>query len=168
MTIQRCAAIIGAAALLLVGVIGFSGCGGGGEATAANQQAQESAAEAKRELLELEKETAEREAEKAKAEAEKAQAKKAQAEQAQAEKAQAEKAQQESEPEAAPETAEVPNVVGMRLPQAEVTLSAAGYATEAENTDTTFGIVIPSHYTICEQSEPQGEVVTVLAQKYGC
>ena len=72
MTIQRCAAIIGAAALLLVGVIGFSGCGGGGEATAANQQAQESAAEAKRELLELEKETAEREAEKAKAEAEKA------------------------------------------------------------------------------------------------
>jgi len=56
----------------------------------------------------------------------------------------------------------------MRLPEAKVTLSAAGYQTRAENTDTTFGIVVPSHYTICEQSEPQGNVVVVLAQKYGC
>jgi hypothetical protein len=56
----------------------------------------------------------------------------------------------------------------MRLPQARSALTAAGYTTRAENTDTTFGIVIPSHYTVCEQSEPQGSVVTVLAQKYGC
>jgi beta-lactam-binding protein with PASTA domain len=72
------------------------------------------------------------------------------------------------EPESEPEPEEVPSVVGMRLPEAKSTLRAAGYQTQAENTDTTFGIVIPSHYTICEQSEPHGDVVTVLAQKYGC
>lgn len=56
----------------------------------------------------------------------------------------------------------------MRLPEAESTLSAAGYTTDPENTDTTFGIVVPSHYTVCEQSEPHGSVVNLLAQKYGC
>lgn len=70
---------------------------------------------------------------------------------------------EESEP-----SGEVPDVVGMRLPEAESTLSAAGYRTQAENTDTTFGIVVRSNYTVCTQSEPHGEVVTVLAQKYGC
>jgi hypothetical protein len=28
--------------------------------------------------------------------------------------------------------------------------------------------VVRSHYTICTESEPHGDVVTVLAQKYGC
>jgi len=56
----------------------------------------------------------------------------------------------------------------MRLPEAESTLRAAGFKTQAENADTTFGIVVRSRYTICTQSEPHGDVVTVLAQKYGC
>ena len=61
-----------------------------------------------------------------------------------------------------------PNVVGLRLPEAKVDLQQAGYTVRATNTDTTFGILVPSHYTICKQSPPRGNVVVVLAQKYGC
>jgi hypothetical protein len=69
---------------------------------------------------------------------------------------------------AAPASKSPPNVVGLRLPEAKVQLQAAGYTVKAENTDTTFGIIVPSHYTICTQSPPRGNVVVVLAQKYGC
>jgi len=47
-------------------------------------------------------------------------------------------------------------------------LKQAGYRTVAKNTDTTFGIIDPSNYTICNQGKPRGELVVVLAQKYGC
>jgi hypothetical protein len=129
-------------------------CGSSSDST---DTAVEETQAAKLEELRLEKETAEQEAKQAQAEAEK-------------EVRAAKKAASESAPERepAPESEEVPDVVGMRLPEAESTLSAAGYTTEPENTDTTFGIVVPSHYTVCEQSEPQGSVVNVLAQKYGC
>lgn len=144
-------------------------CGGStstGSSTTAEPSAQV-------EMLKLEKERAEAEAQTAKAEAERgaqearAASKRAARRAARKAAAQAE-ARAESAAEAEAEPEEVPNVVGMRLPQAKSALSAAGYTTRAENTDTTFGIVVPSHYTICEQSEPQGNVVTVLAQKYGC
>jgi len=116
----------------------------------------------------LEKEKAEIEAETAKTEAqtEARQAERASRRAARASAAAAAKEETHAEPE--PEPEEVPDVVGMRLPEARSTLSAAGYRTQAENTDTSFGIIVPSHYTICEQSEPHGDVVTVLAQKYGC
>jgi hypothetical protein len=61
-----------------------------------------------------------------------------------------------------------PDVVGEKLPEAKAKLLAAGYQVKTRNTDTTFGIVIPTHYTICTESDPQGNTVTVLAQKYGC
>jgi hypothetical protein len=54
----------------------------------------------------------------------------------------------ESEPQAPP------NVVGLPLPAGEHLLKEAGYKAAVSNTDTSFGIVIPSHFTICEQSEP--------------
>lgn len=134
-------------------------CGSSGSTDTAAEEARA----AKLEELRLEKETAEQEAEQAKAEAEKEvrAAKRAAAKK----KAASESA---SEPEPEPEPEEAPNVVGMRLPEAESTLSAAGYTTEPENTDTAFGIVVPSHFTVCEQSDPHGDVVNVLAQKYGC
>lgn len=139
---------------------GLVACGGSSDSPDA---APEEAQAAKLEELRLEKETAEQEAKQAQAEAEKEvrAAKKAVAKK---------KALSESAPEqeSAPEPEEAPDVVGMRLPEAESTLSAAGYTTEPENTDTTFGIVVPAHYTVCEQSEPHGSVVNVLAQKYGC
>lgn len=73
-----------------------------------------------------------------------------------------------SHPTAAPSQEAPPNVVGLPLPAAKQLLSQAGYKTVAKNTDTTFGIIVPSHYTICTQSKPRGDLVVVLAQKYGC
>jgi|SRR6476646_4241458 len=63
---------------------------------------------------------------------------------------------------------EPPNVVGLPLPAARNLLKQAGYKTVANNTDTTFGIIVPENYTICEQDDPRGNLVVVLAQKYGC
>lgn len=63
---------------------------------------------------------------------------------------------------------EPPNVEGLPLPAAKQELERAGYRTAAKNTDTTFGIIDPSNYTICEQGKPRGDLVVVLAQKYGC
>ena len=62
----------------------------------------------------------------------------------------------------------VPNVVGMKLPAAEATLKTHGYHPKPFNTDTLFGIVEPSHYTVCHEYKPVGHKVRLLAQKYGC
>jgi alpha-acetolactate decarboxylase len=151
--------------------LGLVACGGGDSSSETSTQ-EAAAASAKVEELKLEKEKAEAEVESVKVKAEqealraKVQARKTARKAAAKERARAQV--QEDEPEEEVETAEVPNVIGMRLPQAQSALKAAGYQVRAENTDTTFGIVVPSHYTICEQSEPQGTIVNVLAQKYGC
>jgi hypothetical protein len=71
----------------------------------------------------------------------------------------------------APEPAgcsEPPDVVGLALPHAKQKLSAAGCSASVSNTDTTFGILVPENYTVCEQDEPKGNRVPILAQKYGC
>lgn len=147
----------------------LSACGSGGDATTASEgnPTSESAATEKRiEKIEEETKEAELEAALAKKEAaqEAARAKRAAARQAAAAKTESSQTSEASEES----VAEPPNVIGMRLPEAESALRAAGFRTQAENTDTAFGIVIRSHYTICSQSEPHGNVVTVLAQKYGC
>jgi len=72
-----------------------------------------------------------------------------------------------AEQSAAPKD-EPPNVLGLPLPEARRMLEQAGYRTVAKNTDTTFGIIVPDNYTICSQGRPRGELVVVLAQKYGC
>ncbi|HWW67868.1 MAG TPA: PASTA domain-containing protein [Solirubrobacterales bacterium] len=76
----------------------------------------------------------------------------------------------EPTPEPAPEpvSEEPPNVVGLSLPAAEEVLSEAGFKAAPRNTDTAFGIVVPSHYTICKEGKPIAGRVPVLAQKYGC
>lgn len=61
-----------------------------------------------------------------------------------------------------------PNVVGLKLPVASERLRAAGWIPKPFNTDTLFGIVVPSHYTVCHQYKPIGKKVRLLAQKYGC
>jgi beta-lactam-binding protein with PASTA domain len=145
------------AAAAVLAAVALVSCGSS-ETKTITEEAQSGAAEnsAKLEALQLEKETAEAEAEAARASAEKETA----------ETGRSTTTHVRHEPE--PEPEEVPDVVGMRLPEATSTLGAAGYRTKAENTDTLFGIVVPSHYTVCEQSEPHGNVVDVLAQKYGC
>jgi hypothetical protein len=61
-----------------------------------------------------------------------------------------------------------PNVVGLNLVVAEERLRSAGWIPRPFNTDTLFGIVVPSHYTVCHEYRPIGHKVRLLAQKYGC
>lgn len=61
-----------------------------------------------------------------------------------------------------------PDVVGLTLPEAKRELSAAGFRADVSNTDTLLGIVVPRNYTVCKEQAPRGEVVPILAQKYGC
>ena len=160
--------------LAIVGAsLGLAACGSSGDTTVTESSppatASDEASATKDRIEEIERETEEVELEaalaKKKAAQQAAKAKKAAAQQAAASAEDAQAAAQEEESSSAEE---VPDVIGMRLPEAESALRAAGYRTQAENTDTTFGIVIRSNYTICTQSEPHGDVVTVLAQKYGC
>jgi hypothetical protein len=61
-----------------------------------------------------------------------------------------------------------PNVVGLNLVVASDRLRSAGWIPRPFNTDTLFGIVVPSHYTVCHEYAPIGKKVRLLAQKYGC
>lgn len=164
---------LAALSVIFAASLGLVACGGSDESatttgsTAAESSAKSSAVEHRIEKIEQETKEAELEAAVAKKEAaqQAAKAKKAAAKRAAAVEAEAEEGAAVAEEES---SSEPPNVIGMRLPEAESSLRAAGFKPQAENTDTTFGIVVRSHYTICTQSEPHGDVVTVLAQKYGC
>ena len=127
------------------------------EATAAAQAAQEQASELEAEL----------DKQQAKIEKQEAKIKKQEAQQDREDK-KAEEQNAESQPEPEPEPSSPPDVVGLSLPAAKKALKEAGFSTDATNTDTAFGIIDPSNYTICKQSAPVGNTVPVLAQKYGC
>lgn len=78
-----------------------------------------------------------------------------------------------NEPAPEPETPEQPSgsppdVVGLTLPAAQKILKSAGFKADVSNTDTTFGILVPSNYTVCKQDDAVGNLVPILAQKYGC
>jgi multidrug resistance efflux pump len=166
--------------VLLLGVAALSGCGNSDSSsgsTSVSTTAKESAAaEAKIQGIEAETRDAELEAAEAKkeaalaaAKAERVAATQARKRTVEAQKAKAE-AQQVAEEEALSEeeSSEPPNVVGLKLPQAKAELIGAGFTVKAVNTDTVFGIVVPSHYTVCSQTTVGSSVVQVLAQKYGC
>lgn len=67
-----------------------------------------------------------------------------------------------------PQPTEPPDVVGLSLPTAKKQLAAAGFKANVSNTDTTLGILVPENYTVCKQDAPKGDIVPILAQKYGC
>jgi hypothetical protein len=56
-------------------------------------------------------------------------------------------------------------VVGLNLIVAEEHLRDDGWIPKPFNTDTLFGIVVPSHYTVCHEYRPIGKKVRLLAQK---
>jgi beta-lactam-binding protein with PASTA domain len=149
----------------------LSACGSGGTttvtaaSTSAETTAESSATEKRIERVEKETEEAELEAVEAKREAaqQAVKAKRVAARRAASEKVEEPQATQEKE-----STSEPPDVVGMKLPEAKAELQSAGFHTVAVNTDTVFGIVVPSHYTVCEETPLGGNNVKVLAQKYGC
>jgi hypothetical protein len=61
-----------------------------------------------------------------------------------------------------------PDVVGLTLPTAQKMLKDAGYKADVSNTDTALGIIVPENYTVCEEDDAVGNIVPILAQKYGC
>jgi HK97 family phage major capsid protein len=141
-----------ALAAVAVAAFGVAACGGDeeGSATAAVQEAsadkaQAAAEEAQAQVAELAKQLEEQE-----------------------EQANSEPPPPAPETASEPEPAEAPDVVGLTLPAAESALKDAGFKADVSNTDTMFGIVVPQNYTVCKQQEPRGNLVPVLAQKYGC
>lgn len=60
-----------------------------------------------------------------------------------------------------------PDTRGMALPDAERTLRAAGYETTTED-DAMFGVLIPSHFTVCHQEELNANMVKLEVAKHGC
>lgn len=157
--------------IAVLGVLCVAGCGSGdSEATDAANEAAAAATEAQEQLAELQEQVQEQELDMA---AEKRAAKKAAKAAATkaAKKARAAarvEATQAAVVESEPEPSSPPDVVGLTLPAAQSMLRSAGYKTDATNTDTMFGIMDPSNYTICKQDSPRGNLVPVLAQKYGC
>lgn len=60
-----------------------------------------------------------------------------------------------------------PDTRGMVLPDAERTLKKAGYSTTVED-DAMFGVLIPSHFTVCSQEEVNSSLVKLEVAKHGC
>lgn len=163
--------IVGAITLVAISGV-LAACGSSGDTTTgvatqadsgptkAQQKAQQQALaiqQAKLDKARAEAQTAKAEAKQAKAKAKK-----------QAAAASSQANPQPSEPAPTPEPKSPPNVVGLTLPTAKKALSEAGFTADVSNTDTAFGIVVPSNYTVCTQDAPRGSVVPILAQKYGC
>jgi hypothetical protein len=57
-----------------------------------------------------------------------------------------------------------PKVVGLTLPSAQQQLDAAGY-TDSVKSDAMFGVVIPSHFTVCAEHSPVGHMVPLDVSK---
>jgi cell division septation protein DedD len=167
----------GVAMAIAVTSIVLAGCGGSNtttvieaapEATTETAPPSPSGAEARIEKIEAETQEAELQAAVAKKQAAQVAARAKTVAARHARQAAAKHVAEEAQAEEEPTSSEPPSVIGMKLPEAEAELSSAGFRTVAENTDTAFGIVVKSHYTICEETPLGGDTVRVLAQKYGC
>lgn len=57
-----------------------------------------------------------------------------------------------------------PDVRGLVLPDAEAKLERAGYSASVSD-DAMFGVLVPSHYTVCSESSPEGKLVPIDVSK---
>jgi beta-lactam-binding protein with PASTA domain len=57
-----------------------------------------------------------------------------------------------------------PNVKGLTLDAAQAQLKSAGYGVSVKD-DAMFGVVIPSHFTVCSEHSPQGKLVPLDVSK---
>lgn len=153
--------------IALLGLLLFAGCGGDSEATDAANKASAAAEAAAAQVSALQDELDARDAEIATA---KKKAKKIKAKKVAAKKKARAKQQAVAVAAAEPveEPAGAPDVTGLTLTAAKAALRDAGFRADPTNTDTMFGIVNPDNYTVCTQDAPRGNIVPMLAQKYGC
>lgn len=59
---------------------------------------------------------------------------------------------------------DAPDVRGLSLPEARHQLKAAGYSASVTD-DAMFGVIIPSHFTVCDESGPKGNLVPLKVSK---
>ncbi len=57
-----------------------------------------------------------------------------------------------------------PDVRGLTLPAAEEKLEQAGYSASVKN-DALFGVIVPSHFTVCSEHSPKGKLVPLDVSK---
>jgi hypothetical protein len=57
-----------------------------------------------------------------------------------------------------------PNVAGLTLDVAQQQLKEAGFGVSAKD-DSLFGVLIPSHFTVCTQHTPNGKLVPLDVSK---
>jgi hypothetical protein len=57
-----------------------------------------------------------------------------------------------------------PNVQGLALDTANVQLERAGFSSSVTD-DAMFGVIIESHFTVCEQGAPNGQLVPLEVSK---
>jgi hypothetical protein len=57
-----------------------------------------------------------------------------------------------------------PNVKGLSLPSAEAVLHRQGYSASVSD-DALFGVVIASHFTVCDEHTPNGHLVPLDVSK---
>lgn len=57
-----------------------------------------------------------------------------------------------------------PDVQGLPLPDAKQQLKASGYSA-AVSTDAMFGVIVESHFTVCKESAPKGQLVPLKVNK---
>lgn len=57
-----------------------------------------------------------------------------------------------------------PDVRGLALPEAEALLKKAGFETTVTD-DALFGVIVESHFTVCEQHSPEGQLVPIEVSK---
>jgi hypothetical protein len=57
-----------------------------------------------------------------------------------------------------------PNVKGLALPDAEQQLKEAGF-TPSIKTDALFGVIVPEHFSVCNEGSPNGKLVPLTVSK---
>jgi hypothetical protein len=57
-----------------------------------------------------------------------------------------------------------PDVRGLPLPEAKTQLENAGYSA-AVSDDATFGVIVESHFTVCDEHSPTGRLVPIDVSK---
>lgn len=57
-----------------------------------------------------------------------------------------------------------PNVKGLALPDAKAQLQQAGFSASVKS-DATFGVIIESHFTVCNEHTPVGKLVPLDVSK---
>jgi hypothetical protein len=66
-----------------------------------------------------------------------------------------------------PDLGDAPDTRGMVLPDAQKVLKEAGYEATVKS-DGAFGVVVPSHFVVCDEERINAQFVRLEVAKHGC